>query len=148
MENNKTCPICGKALDASRLAQYPSAVACGPECGVEHRRVQINRMRKSYLTRRRASDPAFVLLEKQKARRRYVSGRLRLGKTPAERAPMASTYGPGEGKTPEKRMGFAVGLLWACNLDSGALAAATGARRVRILAGSCDPARPRAGNES
>ena len=94
MTNTNTCPICGKTVAPERIAQYPRAVSCGSECGESHRRTQLNKHRKNYRHRRLASDPAFVLLEKQKARERYVVARLRLGKTPAERAPVA----PGRGR--------------------------------------------------
>ena len=93
MTNTKTCPICGKAVDASRIAQYPNAATCGRKCGVEYRRTQLNKHRKNYRHRRLASDPAFVLREKQAARERYVLHRLRLGKTPAERAPIVIERG-------------------------------------------------------
>ena len=94
MTNTKTCPVCDLAVDASRLARYPSARTCGvPACAKEHRRTQFNTIRKRYRDRRMANDPAFRLREKQKARERYVVGRLRLGKTPAERAPVAPEAG-------------------------------------------------------
>ena len=95
MTEERTCTICGKAVAPERIAQYPSAVVCGKrKCRAEHTRVRLNRNRKNYRHRRLASDPAFVLLEKQKARERYVVARLRLGKTPALREPIPTERGP------------------------------------------------------
>ena len=92
METIKTCTVCGKPVDASRLASYPSARTCGvPACAKEHGRVQVNRHRKNYLHRRAAADPQ---REIERRRERYVLERLRLGKTPAVRAPVAHERGP------------------------------------------------------
>ena len=92
MTTTKTCPICGKAVDPSRLAKHPSAVVCGGrECSMTYKRAAVNKIRKRYRHRRLASEPGYRQREKQKARERYVLARLRLGKTPAEREPVAST---------------------------------------------------------
>ena len=89
MTKERTCKICGEAVDDARIAQYPRAVSCSSECGSEYRRTQLNKRRKNYRHRRLASDPAFGLLEKRKARRRYVAGRLRLGKIVGPPTPRA-----------------------------------------------------------
>ena len=95
MTNTKICQVCDLAVDASRLARYPSARTCGNrKCGLEYRRRQFNKHRKTYRDRRNASDPAFRLREIQRRHERYVLRRLRLGKTPAEREPVAATRGP------------------------------------------------------
>ena len=94
MTITKICPICAKAVDASRLARYPSAVVCGRRtCSLKYRRTAFNRIRKRYRDRRMASDPVFRLRERQRARERYVLHRLRLGKTPAVREPIANERG-------------------------------------------------------
>ena len=111
MTNTNTCPICGKTVAPERIAQYPRAVSCGSECGESHRRTQLNKHRKNYRHRRLASDPAFVLREKQKARERYVVARLRLGKTPAERAPIATERGATD--TLRGRAVWALRAVWA-----------------------------------
>ena len=90
---NRRCRICDRPIPAKRAASYPSAVVCGKrKCGLEYRRTQFNKHRKNY-RRRKASDPAFRLREIQRRRERYVLERLRLGKTPAERAPVAPEAG-------------------------------------------------------
>ena len=98
MTKERTCPICAKTVDASRLAKYPNAVVCGrSRCSKAYKRAAFNTIRRRYRNRRLASDPAFVLLEKRKARRRYVAGRLRLGKIvgpPTPRAGRAHVRGP------------------------------------------------------
>ena len=77
MTEQRTCPICAKTVDASRLAKYPNAVVCGRRaCSKAYKRAAFNTIRRRYRNRRLASDPAFGLLEKQKARRRYVVARL------------------------------------------------------------------------
>ena len=112
MTNTKTCPICAKAVDASRLAKYPNAVVCGRRtCSKEYKRTAFNKIRRRYRNRRLASDPAFVLREKQKARERYVVARLRLGKTPAERAPIATERGATD--TLRGRAVWALRAVWA-----------------------------------
>ena len=99
MTNTKTCTVCGKPVDASRLASYPSARTCGvPACAKEHGRVQFNKHRKNYLHRRAAADPQ---REIERRRERYVLERLRLGKTPAVRALIAH------------KRGAVVAFLWA-----------------------------------
>ena len=60
---------------------------------MEHKRVQFNMIRRRYRDRRLASDPVFRLRERQRARERYVKSRLRIGKTPAVRAPIAPARG-------------------------------------------------------
>ena len=93
MENIKICPICFKAVPSNRRASYPSAVVCGrPKCSKEYQRREFNRHRTNY-RRRKASDPAYRLREIQKRRGRYIVERLRLGKTPAARAPVAPERG-------------------------------------------------------
>ena len=97
MTNTKTCPICGKAVDPSRLAQHPNAVVCGRiACSKTYKREAFNKIRRRYRTRRLARDPAYRQREKLLARERYVLARLRLGKTPAEREPVASPRRAGD----------------------------------------------------
>ena len=123
MTNTKTCPICGKTVDASRLARYPSAVVCGRRtCSLKYRRAAFNRVRKRYRDRRMASDPAFRLRGKQTARERYVKSRLRLGKTPALREPI-----------PAERSAFGTFISTIRRSASEALAGA--ARAVRSICG-------------
>ena len=78
-----TCKVCDKAIPSARLARHPNAVVCAGMCGDEHRRIAVKTRRTRYL-RRKASDPAFLLKEKQRHRRRYVKYRTALGKPPAE----------------------------------------------------------------
>ena len=109
MTNTKTCPICAKAVDASRLAKYPNAVVCGRRtCTLKYRRAAFNKIRRRYRDKRLASDPVFRLLEKQRARERYVKSRLRIGKTPALRGPVAT-----EQRATDTLRGRAVGALRA-----------------------------------
>ena len=92
--HTKTCPVCGLALDPSRLAKYPNAVVCGRgACSKAYKRAAFNKIRRRYRDRRLASDPVFRQREKQQARERYVKSRLRLGKTPALREPAARPRG-------------------------------------------------------
>ena len=123
MTNTKICPICGKTVDASRLARYPSAVVCGRRtCSLKYRRAAFNRVRKRYRDRRLASDPAFRLREKQTARERYVKSRLRLGKTPALREPVAHDL-------------TAIGTFLAAIRRRASEALAGAARAVRSICG-------------
>ena len=85
---------------------------CGRRaCSKEYKRAAFNTIRRRYRNRRLASDPAFGLLEKEKARERYVQGRLRLGKTPAERAPIATERGATD--TLRGRAVWALRAVWA-----------------------------------
>ena len=93
MTNTKTCPVCAKALDASRLAQWPSAVVCGRRtCSLKYRRQAFNKIRKRYRDRRLANDPALRLRKNQRARERYALRRLAAGKTVVRR-PVAPERG-------------------------------------------------------
>ena len=98
MTGKRTCPICAKTVDASRLAKYPNAVVCGRRaCSKAYKRAAFNTIRRRYRNRRLASDPAFGLREKRAARRRYVSGRLAAGKIvgpPTPLAPIPHVRGP------------------------------------------------------
>ena len=122
MTNTKTCPICHKAVDASRLARYPSARTCGKgKCSKEYGRSQFNRHRRNY-RRRKASDPAFRQREKQRARQRYVKSRLRLGKTLSLSEPVAHDL-------------TAIGTFIAAIRQSALEALAGAARAVRSICG-------------
>ena len=89
MTHERRCKICDRLIPEKRTSNYPCAVSCGKrECAVEYKRAQSNTIRKRYRDRRLASDPAFRLRERQRARERYVKSRLRLGKTPAVREPI------------------------------------------------------------
>ena len=91
MTNTKTCPVCAKVLEASRLAKYPNAVVCGRRaCSKAYKRTAFNKIRKRYRDRRLASDPVYRLREREQARERYVKSRLRLEKTPALREPLVA----------------------------------------------------------
>ena len=86
----KTCPICAKTVDASRLAKYPSAVVCGRrKCTLKYRRAAFNKIRRRYRNKRIATDPEFCQRENQRARGRYALRRLAAGK-PVVRKPIAT----------------------------------------------------------
>ena len=94
MTTTKTCPVCAKALDASRVARYPSARTCGaPICGAEHRRLRMNFNRNKYVKKRRRDDPEFRQRKNQRQREKYAEERLLLRKIAAHRAPVANARG-------------------------------------------------------
>ena len=69
MTTNKTCPVCGEAVDPARAAKHSNVIVCGKsKCSLEHARVRLNRNRKSYRRRRIATDPEFRLRERQRGR--------------------------------------------------------------------------------
>ena len=71
MTNTKTCPICGKAVDPSRLAKHPSAVVCGGrECSMTYKRAALTRSESATAT---DALPASRATVSGKSRRR-VSG--------------------------------------------------------------------------
>ena len=79
MENVKQCPICDKALDASRVARYPSARTCGAgTCSADYRRVRLNFHRNKYVKKRLRTDPQFRQRKNQRQRERYAAERLLL----------------------------------------------------------------------
>ena len=86
MENVKHCPICAKALDASRVARYPSARTCGAgTCGADYRRLRLNFHRNKYVKKRLRTDPEFRQRKNQRQRERYAAERLLLRKAAAHR---------------------------------------------------------------
>ena len=101
MTTTKTCPVCAKALDASRLAKHAHAVLCGSStCALEYHRRQHNRNKRRWRDKRIAADPGFRLRAMQRCRDRYVKRRLAAGKTVgppapwAQREPVAPERGP------------------------------------------------------
>ena len=90
MTEQRTCTICGKSVDASRLYRYPAARTCGvPACGAEHKRLAVNLRRKNYHDLRTDSDPAYRQRQIERRANRYDLDRVRAGKTPAVREPVA-----------------------------------------------------------
>ena len=86
MEDVKHCPICAKAVDASRLARYPSARTCGVRtCALEYRRVRLNFHRNKYVKKRLRTDPEFRQRKNQRQRAKYAEERLLLRKIAAHR---------------------------------------------------------------
>ena len=122
MTKERTCPICAKTVDASRLAKYPNAVVCGRRaCSKAYKRAAFNTIRRRYRNRRLASDPAFGLLEKRKARRRYVAGRLAAGKIVGPPTPRASVRPPIDTKGPAPAWNPFTVLYWPATWFQGLL---------------------------
>ena len=118
MTTTKTCPVCGEHLAPERVARYPASRTCGvPACAKEHGRLQGNKHRNNY-RRRKASDPAVRVLEIQRRRARYVRERLRLGKTPAVREPVAPERGASDTFLSVIRRNALTALRWAGLRDS------------------------------
>ena len=123
MTNTKICPVCGAALAASRIAQWPSSVVCGrSRCSKTYKRSAYNTIRRRYRHKRIAADPEFRRLEIERRRAKYVLERLRLGKTPALREPI-----------PAERSAFGTFISTIRRSASEALAGA--ARAVRSICG-------------
>ena len=94
MEKDRRCRICARPIPEKRATNYPCAVLCGAtKCELKDHRRQRNLKAKRQRDRRIAADPDYRLQAMQKCRDYYVKRRLAAGKTPAERAPIATERG-------------------------------------------------------